>query len=230
VARREVFVSYSKPDHEAAHELVSQVEAHGIECWVAPRDVQPGAVWAAEIVNAIAAARVMVLVFSTSANSSPQVSREVELAVERGVRVLPFRIADVEPSGSLKYFLAGQHWVDAFPPPLERHYATLCTCLNTFLAAPTNSPPQPDPPPPPWHEPRPDHVRMRVNFEAANLRRLESELAAHIGPIAKWVVNRAAADASNLDALLTQLGGQIESETERRKFISGCREWLHAPR
>jgi hypothetical protein len=72
VARREVFVSYSKPDHEAAHELVSQVEAHGIECWVAPRDVQPGAVWAAEIVNAIAAARVMVLVFSTSANSSPQ--------------------------------------------------------------------------------------------------------------------------------------------------------------
>jgi hypothetical protein len=69
-----------------------------------------------------------------------------------------------------------------------------------------------------------------VNFEAANLRRLESELAAHIGPIAKWVVSRAAVDASNVDALLVQLGGQIESETERRKFISGCREWLRAPR
>jgi TIR domain-containing protein len=229
VARREVFVSYSKPDHDAAHELVSQVEARGIECWVAPRDVQPGAVWAAEIVNAIAAARVMVLVFSTSANSSSQVSREVELAVDRGVRVLPFRIADVEPSGSLKYFLAGQHWVDAFPPPLERHYATLCTCLNTFLATPTNQPPPPpDPPPVPWHQPRPDHVR--VNFEAANLRRLESELAIHIGPIAKWVVHRAAAEASNVDGLLIQLGAQIESETERRKFISGCREWLGAPR
>jgi TIR domain len=228
VARREVFVSYSKPDHDAAHELVAQVEARGIECWVAPRDVQPGAVWAAEIVNAIAAARVMVLVFSTSANSSSQVSREVELAVDRGVRVLPFRIADVEPSGSLKYFLAGQHWVDAFPPPLERHYATLCTCLNTFLATPTNQPPQPDPPPAPWHAPRPEQVR--VSFEAANLRRLESELAMHIGPIAKWVVHRAAAEASNVDGLLMQLGAQIESETERRKFISGCREWLGAPR
>ena len=228
MARREVFVSYSKPDHEAAHELVSQVEAHGIECWVAPRDVQPGAVWAAEIVNAIAAARVMVLVFSTSANSSSQVSREVELAVDRGVRVVPFRIADVEPSGSLKYFLAGQHWVDAFPPPLEHHYATLCTCLNTLLATPTNQPPPPDPPPPPWHQPRPDHVR--VNFEAANLRRLESELAIHIGPIAKWVVHRAAAETSSVDALLVQLGAQIESETDRRQFITGCREWLGAPR
>jgi hypothetical protein len=228
VARGDVFVSYSKPDHDAAHELVSQIEAHGIECWVAPRDVQPGAVWAAEIVNAIAAARVMVLVFSASANNSSQVSREVELAVDRGVRVLPFRIADVEPAGSLKYFLAGQHWVDAFPPPLQRHYATLCTCLNTFLASPSNPPPQPDSPPPPWHQPRPDHVR--VNFEAANLRRLESELAIHIGPIAKWVVNRAAAEAPDVDALLMQLGGQIESETERREFISGCREWLRTAR
>jgi hypothetical protein len=145
VARHEVFVSYSQPDHDVAHELVSRVEAHGIECWIAPRDVQSGMEWAAEIVSAIAAARAMVLVFSASANNSPQVRREVTLAIDKGVRVVPFRIADVAPLAGRESFLRGQPWVDAFAPPMEPHYARLRTYLNTILATPTNLPP------PPWH-------------------------------------------------------------------------------
>jgi hypothetical protein len=81
----DVFVSYSQSDHDAAHELVARVESTGIRCWIAPRDITPVADWAEEIVDAIAASRVMVLVFSASANNSPQVRREVERAVHRGV-------------------------------------------------------------------------------------------------------------------------------------------------
>jgi hypothetical protein len=136
MARRDVFISYSQPDHDVAHELVSRVEAHGIECWIAPRDVQGGMDRVAEIVNAIVASKAMVLIFSASANSSPQVRREVGLAVDRGVRVLPFRIADVAPSEPFEYcFLRRQYWVDAFPRPLAPQYARLCTFLNTILAA-----------------------------------------------------------------------------------------------
>jgi len=135
VARGEVFVSYSQPDIDVARELVSRVEAHGIECWIAPRDV-PGADWFRAIINAIATARVVVLVFSASANCSPQVRCEVKLAEDRGVRVLPFRIADVAPSKTFEYcFLRSQPWVDAFPPPLAPHYARLCTFLSTIPAA-----------------------------------------------------------------------------------------------
>ncbi len=131
----EVFVSYSQPDIDVAHELVSRVEAHGIKCWIAPRDV-PGADWVGVTVNAIATARAMVLVFSASANCSPPVRREVKLAEDRGVRVLPFRIADVAPLKTFEYcFLRSQPWVDAFPPPLAPHYARLCTFLSTILAA-----------------------------------------------------------------------------------------------
>ncbi|HYM26746.1 MAG TPA: toll/interleukin-1 receptor domain-containing protein, partial [Steroidobacteraceae bacterium] len=61
---RAVFVSYSQPDRAPALGLVTHLEAQGLECWVAPRDVAPGSDWAAQIVEAIAAARVMVLVFS----------------------------------------------------------------------------------------------------------------------------------------------------------------------
>jgi hypothetical protein len=228
VARPKVFISYTQPDRDVAHELVSRVEAHGIECWIAPRDVLPGEDWPGAITSAIYAARVMVLVFSATANSSPQVRNEVLLALDKGLRVVPFRIADVALSASLEYALIGQYWLDAFPPPLGPHYASLCNCLDNILATPTSPLPHPDPPPSSSTEPRPSHPHARVTLEAANVRRLEHDLAVYIGPFAKWVVNRAAGDASNVDALLVQLGGQIDSETERQKFIDGCRQWLRA--
>src|ERR1700683_5135956 len=131
---REVFVSYSQPDYDCATALVERLEKEGIECWIAPRDIAPSADWAAEIIDAISNARVMVLVFSASSNDSPQVRREVERAVHKQVSILPFRIASVVPSKSLEYFLSSQHWMDAFVPPREPHYARLCAYLKTQLA------------------------------------------------------------------------------------------------
>jgi hypothetical protein len=228
MARGDIFVSYcTKSDRNAAYELVAYTESRGIECWIAPRDVQGGMEWAAEIVNAITMAKVMVLIFSSSANSSPQVRREVMLAVDRGVRVVPFRIEDVIPAASLEYFLGGHQWLDAFPPPLEPHYAKLVVCLNTLLATPTNPPARPEVRSP-HADPRASRIYPRVMIEAAKLRRLESDLAVYIGPFAQIAVHRAAAAAPSVDALLEALGGQIESETDRRKFLTGCR-WLRPP-
>jgi len=67
----------------------------------------------------------MILVFSASSNQSPHVAREMERAVSKGIPILPLRIADAEPSAEMEYYLAGQHWLDAFPPPLEPHLAKL---------------------------------------------------------------------------------------------------------
>ena len=47
------------------------------------------------IIDAINGARVFVLVFSGNANSSPQIEREVERAVSKGVPIVPVRIEDV---------------------------------------------------------------------------------------------------------------------------------------
>ena len=221
---RKVFVSYSQPDYACAMELVARVESEGIDCWVAPRDIAPSADWAAEIIDAISNSRVMILVFSASSNDSPQVRREVMLAVHRGVRVVPFRIEDIAPAASLEYFLGGHQWLDAFPPPLEPHYARLVVCLNTLLATPTNPPSRRETPLPPA-EARPGQMHPHVVIESANLRRLESDLAVYIGPFAQIAVHRAVAAAPSVDALLEALGGQIESEPDRRKFLTGCR-WL----
>jgi hypothetical protein len=208
VRPKAVFVSYSQPDRKAAFGIVEWLESHGIDCWVAPRDVTPACDWAEEIVDAIAGARVMVLVFSASANSSPQVRREVERAVHRRVAVLPFRVEDVEPARSLEYFLSSQHWLDAFPPPLEPHYRRLHELLSAMLASPESAP-----------------RAARPALDAAQLQAVEAKLADYLGPVAKLLVKRAAVTAASLEALITQLGAEIESEADRRKFVGACRQW-----
>ncbi len=227
MASRPVFVSYSQADRDPAFGIVSQLESCGIECWIAPRDVAPASDWAAEIVGAITAARVMVLVFSASTNDSPQVRREVERAVHHRVAILPFRIEEVTPSRSLEYFLSSQHWLDAFPPPLEPHYARLADYLRKILTVDT---PVPEPAgakaalavPLAVAAPAPPGAPL----DPAQLRRLESELAGYIGPLAKHLVKRAAARAAGPDALIEQLGAEIESEAERRRFVNACRQFL----
>lgn len=225
MSRPKVVISYTQPDWELARELVAHVEAHGIACWIAGRDVPGGADRAAEIVDAIAAARVMVLVFSASANSSSDVHREVERATDRGVPLLPFRIADVAPSSGLEYFLSGQNFFDAYPPPRASHYARLCVCLDTILARSNDVTPSPEMTSLPARPPHPSEVR-RPHIEAAQLRQLESELAAHIGPFAEYAVRHAVNAVSDIGALLDELSGHIDSDAERQQFVSRCRQWL----
>ena len=40
----DIFVSYSSKDKAVADAIVSALENSGLRCWVAPRDVKPGAI------------------------------------------------------------------------------------------------------------------------------------------------------------------------------------------
>jgi TIR domain len=117
----DVFVSYSSGDKPTADAICATLENRGIRCWIAPRDILPSMDWGAAIVDAINASRVMVLVYSAKANDSPQIKREVERAVNRGLAVIPFRIEDVPMSTTLEYFMSMPHWLDALSPPLQDH-------------------------------------------------------------------------------------------------------------
>src|SRR5277367_5178567 len=187
---RDIFISYSQPDRECAFELVALLEGHGIDCWIAPRDITPSADWAAAIMDAISAARVMILVFSSSSNVSPQVRREVERAVHKELIILPFRIEDVLPSKSLEFFLSTQHWLDAFPAPREPHYARLCAYLKTQLDAK----PVPVQPPPIVNRVPADPIAHP--FDTSQLQHIERQLAGYIGPLAKHLVKSAATRAA----------------------------------
>jgi hypothetical protein len=132
----DVFISHSVKDERVADAVVAKLEAESISCWVAPRDVVPGADWGESIINAIESSRIMILIFSQNANASPQIKREVERAVDKGVYIIPFRVDDIKPTRSLEYFISAAQWMDAFSPPLERHLDNLAKTVKSVLKTP----------------------------------------------------------------------------------------------
>jgi hypothetical protein len=136
----DVFVSYSKLDKPTADALCATLESRGIRCWIAPRDVMPGVDWGEAIVKAIGGCRVMVLVFSSHANESNQVRREVQRAFEKGLTVIPLRVEDVVPVESLEYYIGPVHWLDAITPPLERHLQALAGQVQLLVGASNQQP------------------------------------------------------------------------------------------
>ena len=130
----DVFISYSSIDKPTADAITASLEANGIRCWIAPRDILPGSDWSEAIVEAIEQAGTMVLVFSAHANTSPQIRREIERAVDTGIPLIPFRIEDVLPCRSLQYFIGPQHWLDAWTPPLEQHLHRLTGTIKALLS------------------------------------------------------------------------------------------------
>jgi hypothetical protein len=215
---RDVFVSYSLPDRDCAFELVARLEARALSVWIAPRDVSPAADWAEEIMDAIYSARLMVLVFSSQSNCSPQVRREVERAVHKQLPVLPFRLEDIVPSKSLEYFLSSQHWLDGFPPPREPHYERLCAHVAARLHAAESPLAVPSHPAPAAAAANP-----APTFSAQQLQSLERQLARHIGPLAQHLVRRAATQAPDFERLIGRLAGEIDSDAARQQFINACR-------
>jgi len=129
----DVFISHSSKDKTTGDAVCATLEANGIRCWIAPRDVLPGSDWGESIIGAIKGARVMVLVFSSNANQSLQIKREVERAVSHGLIIIPLRIEDVAPSPALEYFMSTPHWLDAFMPPLEKHLQNLTQVIKDIL-------------------------------------------------------------------------------------------------
>ncbi len=130
----DVFISYAVEDKPTADAVCATLEAQRIRCWIAPRDVMPGVSYAEALIDAIGESRLMVLVFSSRSNSSPQVMREVERTASKGIPILPFRIEDVPLSKSMEFFLSAPHWLDALTPPLEKHLQHLAETVKLLLS------------------------------------------------------------------------------------------------
>jgi len=129
----DVFVSYSSQDKQIADAVCAKLESSLIRCWIAPRDVLPGMEYAKALINAIGESHIMILVLSASSNNSPQVLREVERAVSKGIPILPFRIEKITLSESMEYYVSTQHWLDALTPPLEKHLQELTDSVLLLL-------------------------------------------------------------------------------------------------
>jgi hypothetical protein len=141
----DVFISYSAQDKPIADAICANIEAAGVRCWISPRDIAPGEDWPAAIATAISQSRIMVLVFSTSSNASDDVGREIILAANHRLVIIPFKIDNVEPEPGKQYYLARTHWLDAVNPPTQAQINALVERVKMLVpggeALPRANPP-----------------------------------------------------------------------------------------
>jgi len=129
----DVFISYSSDDKTTADAICESIEAAGLSCWIAPRNIRAGDTWGSAIINAISESRAMVLILSGSANGSRQVLREAERAVQKDVVLIPVRVEEIDPSPGLEYFVSATHWYDAYQPPLENHLQPIADIVKSVV-------------------------------------------------------------------------------------------------
>jgi basic membrane protein A len=132
----DVFISHSSKDKIIADAVCAGLEARGIRCWIAPRDVLPGMEWTGAIVDAIANCKVFLLIFTDNSNQSTQALKEVDFAVNHEKTIIPFRLVDIKPTGSMEYYLGAIHWLDALTPPIEKHIEELANYIERILQVP----------------------------------------------------------------------------------------------
>src|SRR5437764_1169014 len=115
----DIFISYSSRDSETAQRVCAVLEEGGLSCWIAPRNILPGQPWSEAIIDGINDSEVMLLLYTSASNASPQVMREVERAVNKRLGLITVRVEDVAPSKSMEYLISVSHWQEAHTPPFE---------------------------------------------------------------------------------------------------------------
>jgi TolB-like protein/Flp pilus assembly protein TadD len=132
-----VFLSHASQDSSVALCVCEALEHADMTCWIAPRDVSPGAFYADEIVHAIDAAKALVLILSQNAVASPHVLREVERAISKRHPVVSLRIDKAPLPAGLEYFLNTSQWLDASECEIARVLPRFVAAVRRAIETPT---------------------------------------------------------------------------------------------
>lgn len=118
VPEHRVFISYSPEDRESARKLDLALNEAGADTWLDFNDLLPGQRWQEEIVRAIRASSVFLLLLSSnSAEKTGYIQKEIRFALEEMDRrptgqtyIIPVRLDD----SAVPNDLASLQWVDMF--------------------------------------------------------------------------------------------------------------------
>jgi hypothetical protein len=129
----DVFISYAKSDESKALALCELLELESLPCWIASRNIPPGTVWADALVQAIQDCRVLLVLFSEAADHSESVGREIDLAFTRRLPILPLRIAKVDPTRGMRFYLGSRQYLDAYPNALTEYRDQIVRSVRALL-------------------------------------------------------------------------------------------------
>ncbi len=106
-----VFLSYASAEQDRAIALGDALQQAGIPIWLDRHAIAGGSAWSTAIVRGIKHCAAFLVLGSERAFRSPNVQRELNLAVEENRPVLPLLLEQVTAPDDVRYALAGQQWV-----------------------------------------------------------------------------------------------------------------------
>jgi TolB-like protein/Flp pilus assembly protein TadD len=136
----DVCISYSSKDRERILAMAEQLRGAGISVWIDQGGIDAASLWTAEIVKAIDGCKVLLLALSASAAESPNVVKEVSLALDRKKHILPVNLEPVDVPVALRYPLAGIQHVDLFGDKAQENFGTVVRALARLGVSTGNSP------------------------------------------------------------------------------------------
>jgi hypothetical protein len=165
-----IFISYASQDQKVASTLCKALEGRGYPCWIAARDIAPGENFQISIVRAIRAARIMLLVFTGNSNNSEEMAKELALASQSRLIVVPLRIEDVRQNDAFAYEFATRQWIDFFAD-WETAMEQLAQRISVALATEAVKPAAATPAPASQPGPTPDVIAAAIASQPAEAAR-----------------------------------------------------------
>ena len=143
----EVFVSYARTDRERVVELVERMRSAGIGVWVDEGGIHGASLWGQEIVDAIDASKVMVLMISDSSITSDNVVKELSIASEEKKPILPVYLQRSQLPKSMRYQLAGIQHIEFFEGQEDEAFQSMLVSLSRLGVSAGETETKQDPPP-----------------------------------------------------------------------------------
>jgi TolB-like protein len=131
---RPVFLSYASHDAPLAQKVCAALEVSGFPCWIAPRDVVPGTLYAEGIVRALDESRVLVLILSEQAVASAHVGKELERATSKRHPIIALKVDSAPLTPAFEYFLNESQWIEVGAGSTDGAIAKLVEAVGRHLA------------------------------------------------------------------------------------------------
>lgn len=132
-----IFISHSTDDKTVARDICGELEDRGLDVWIAPRDITGGANYKVAIYEAIRDAEALLLLMSEHANQSDHTEREIDIADDYDVSIIPVVIEDVDIPAKFKYMLTNIQRLNIDNPPTHKDYNRIIRSIvsNTRIEA-----------------------------------------------------------------------------------------------
>jgi hypothetical protein len=127
----DVFITSSRHDSDAADKICEALEATGVRCWMAHRDILPGMGYLGPILEALDQCRIVIVIASSNMTTSNVYL--LDRAAGRRVPLLWLMLDTATPPAEFRRFQALASRIDVSIPPLESRLGPLADRVRSLL-------------------------------------------------------------------------------------------------